>query len=99
MLSNNDLFYHLISKIEFLVQLKLLKGYKDSEYVNFSDRSYEAKMTIHIFYKLRGKSAIVIWIFNNYSPKWRWLVMAIYRAAKLGKYPSDTKVNSCFSIY
>ena len=42
-------------------------------------------------------------IFNNYSPKWRWLVVYIYRAAKRrGKYPTlatDTEVNSCFSIY
>ena len=28
-------------------------------------------------------------IFNNYSPKWRWLVVDIYRAAKQrGKYPT-----------
>ena len=42
-------------------------------------------------------------IVNNYSPKWRWLVVDIYRAAKRrGKYPTlatDTEVNSCFSIY
>ena len=42
-------------------------------------------------------------IFNNYSPKWRWLVVDIYRAAKRrGKYSTlatDTEVNSCFSIY
>ena len=42
-------------------------------------------------------------LVNNYSPKWRWLVVDIYRAAKRrGKYPSlttDTEVNSCFSIY
>ena len=42
-------------------------------------------------------------IFNNYSPKWRWVVVDIYRAAKRrGKYPTlatDTEVNSCFSIY
>ena len=42
-------------------------------------------------------------IFNNYSPKWRWLAVDIYRAAKRrGKYPAratDTEVNSCFSIY
>ena len=42
-------------------------------------------------------------LFNNYSPKWRWLVVDIYRAAKRrGKYPTlatDTEVNSCFSIY
>ena len=43
------------------------------------------------------------WIVNNYSPKWRWLAVDIYRAAKRrGKYPQlaiDTEVNSCFSIY
>ena len=42
-------------------------------------------------------------IINNYSPKWRWLVVDIYRAAKRrGKCPTlatDTEVNSCFSIY
>ena len=42
-------------------------------------------------------------IINNYSPKWRWLVVDIYRAAKRrGKYSTlatDTEVNSCFSIY
>ena len=43
------------------------------------------------------------WNFiNNYSPKWRWLTMDIYRAAtKRGKYwtlATDTEVNSCFSI-
>ena len=40
---------------------------------------------------------------NNYSAKWRWLVVDIYWAEKRrGKYPSlatDTEVNSCFSIY
>ena len=43
------------------------------------------------------------WLVNNYSPKWRWLAVDIYRAAKRrGKYPTlatDTEVNSCFSIY
>ena len=42
-------------------------------------------------------------IHNNYSPKWRRLVVTIYRAAKQrGKYPplaTDTEVNNCFSIY
>ena len=42
-------------------------------------------------------------IINNYSPKWRWLAVDIYRAAKLrGKYQllaTDTEVNNCFSIY
>ena len=42
-------------------------------------------------------------IINNYSPKWRWLVVDIYRAAKRrGKYSTlatDTELNSCFSIY
>ena len=44
-------------------------------------------------------------IYNNYSPKWRWLVVQrkIYRGAKgRDKYPplaTDTAVNNCFSIY
>ena len=42
-------------------------------------------------------------IINNYSPKWRWIVVDIYRAAKRrGKNPplfTDTEVNNCFSIY
>ena len=42
-------------------------------------------------------------IINHYSPKWSWLAVDIYRAAKRrGKYPTlatDTEVNSCFSIY
>ena len=41
-------------------------------------------------------------INNNYSPKWRWLVVVNYRAAKQwGKYPqlaTDTEVNNCFII-
>ena len=45
----------------------------------------------------------ILSIINNYSPKWRWLAVDIYRAAKRrGKYPAlatDTEVNSCFSIY
>ena len=48
-------------------------------------------------------SLVKLRIFNNYSPKWRWLAVDIYRAAKRrGKYQllaTDTEVNSCFSIY
>ena len=33
----------------------------------------------------------IIIIINNYSPKWRWIVVDICRA--------DTEVNNCFSIY
>ena len=52
---------------------------------------------------LRNVQSFENWgIFNNYSPKWRWLVVDIYRAAKRrGKYPTlatSTSVNSCFSI-
>ena len=42
-------------------------------------------------------------IIKNYSPKWRWLAVDIYRAAKRrGKYPplaTDTEVSNCFSIH
>ena len=53
---------------------------------------------------MQSLSCIVIGhIVNNYSLKWRWLAMDIYRAAKRrGKYPplvTDTEVNSCLSIY
>ena len=50
-----------------------------------------------------GNSAKICRINNNYSPKWRWVVVVIYRTAKQwGKYPrlaTDTEVNNCFSIY
>ena len=53
--------------------------------------------------RIRTTCRAVYTIINNYSPKWRWLVVDIYRAAKRrGKYPTlatDTEVNSCFSIY
>ena len=49
------------------------------------------------------KAVLRLRMFNNYSPKWRWLAVDIYRAAeRRGKYPTlatDTEVNSCFSIY
>ena len=44
-------------------------------------------------------------IVNNYSLKWRWLAVDIYRAAKQrGKYPTlatntDHEVNSCFVVF
>ena len=45
---------------------------------------------------------LTTYIYNNYAPKWRWLVLDIYRTAKQwGKYPrlaTDTEVNNCFSI-
>ena len=44
----------------------------------------------------------VLKIINNYSPKWRWIVVDIYRAIFYCKYPSlftDTEVNNCFSVY
>ena len=46
---------------------------------------------------------VILILYNNYSPKWRWLAVDIYRAAKQqGKYPTlatDTEVNSCFLKY
>ena len=46
---------------------------------------------------------VLAMVINNYSSKWRWLAVDIYRAAKRrGEYPplaTDTEVNSCFSIY
>ena len=68
----------------------------------------EFRTTKYGKYSIGFKGAI-IWnnlllnINNNYSPKWRWLVLDMYRTAKQwGKYPglaTDTEVNNCFSIY
>ena len=62
--------------------------------VNYTDLE---KLSHIIEHGLRG------FIVNNYSPKWRWIAVDIYRAAKRrGKYhplATDTEVNSCFSIY
>ena len=48
---------------------------------------------------VQNPRTIIIIIINNYSPKWRWLVVDIYRAAKRrGKYQplaTDTEVYSC----
>ena len=50
----------------------------------------------------------VVWlyhlkIFNNYSLKWRWIVVDIHRAAKrrglISTIFTDTEMNNCFSIY
>ena len=62
---------------------------------------------LDLFVDLRKMCGIQVYyplvIINNYSPKWRWLVVDIYRATKRrGKYPplaTDTEVNNCFSIY
>ena len=43
-------------------------------------------------------------IYNNYSPKWRWLVLDIYRGREAARQIStilatSTSVNNGFSIY
>ena len=71
---------------------------------NFWHSSFKRQKTFYFAFQARF-SLLDSWtsLFNNYSPKWRWLVVDIYRAAKRrGKYPTlatDTEVNSCFSIY
>ena len=61
------------------------------------------EIRVHLIRVNPGHIWLIKQIINNYSPKWRWLVVDIYRAAKRrGKYPTlatDTEVNSCFSIY
>ncbi len=71
-------------------------GAKDLANMENLHQNY-VEIAIHnVFYTL-------IALINNYSPKWRWLAVDIYRAAeRRGKYPTlatDTEVNSCFSIY
>ena len=57
----------------------------------------------HVTYLHQSHASENIWwnLINNYSPKWRWLTVDIYRGAKgRGKYwtlATDTEVNSCFS--
>ena len=67
--------------------------------------SFSWRIFGHVTCLDQSRASENIWwiIINNYSPKWRWLAVDIYRAAKRrGKYPplaTYTEVNSCFSIY
>ena len=58
------------------------------------------KTRTDLIQNLHKTMVCVICIINNYSPKWRWVVVDIYRATKRrGKYPplaTNTEVNSCF---
>ena len=59
--------------------------------VNEDTRACAVSLIVHL-------KSVISWLNKNYSPKWRWLVVDVYR----GKYPSlatDTEVNNCFSIY
>ena len=61
--------------------------------IELPDCDYESLLEMFSFMytdeaNLSGRNVVQV-IFNNYSPKWRWLVMDIYRAAKRrGKYQS-----------
>ena len=70
------------------------------------DRPYSASVRTYVLLSMYANVTSIILVYsiiNNYSPKWSWLAVDIYRAAKRrGKYPTlttDTEVNSCFSIY
>ena len=42
----------------------------------------------------------IIEVNNNYSPKWRWLVVIIYRRAKQrGKYPPPLATDTIVLVY
>ena len=79
-------------KMDVVVQVKREQGKKDDPLKMHTD--LPASVTC---------KQLLERIVNNYSPKWRWLAVDIYRAAKRrGKYPTlatDTEVNSCFSIH
>ena len=47
--------------------------------------------------KYEGVWMRTIVIINNYSPKWRWIV--VEAARKISSTFTDTEVNNCFSIY
>ena len=71
---------------------------------SYSDCVVYTKTNIHLSVgESGGYLPPLRWVINNYSLKWRWLAVDIYRAAKRrGKYlmlATDTEVNSCFSIY
>ena len=65
--------------------------------------SYHIVIVSTLYYNIKEKANIIacrykgkrVAIFNIYSPKWRWIVVDIYRAATF----TDTEVNNCFSIY
>ena len=66
-------------------------------YIGELNNFYFGKMTITC-------KDVIKQIVNNYSPKWRWIVEEIYRAAgEAAKYISttftDIEGNNCFSIY
>jgi len=53
--------------------------------------SFSRGIFTHVMRLDQSRASENIWwiIINSYSPKWRWIVMDIYRAAKRrGKYPS-----------
>ena len=73
------------------------------KYLSILSPQMEAIVFIILQIFFAGRSFENWGLFNNYSPKWRWLAVDIYRAMKRrGKYPTlatNTEVNSCFSIY
>ncbi|PFX12876.1 Polycystic kidney disease 2-like 1 protein [Stylophora pistillata] len=72
------------------------KNSSEDEIMRFIRRRSTRDLPIHLkigsFYQqLQNDKTGDIAIFNNYSPKWRWLVVDIYQAAKRrGKYPPLT---------
>ena len=79
---------------------QILKFYSPAPYAIL--RTWKTSL-MPIYHEMHSSVHKILYIFNNYSPKWRWLVVDIYRGAKWrGKYPTlatDTEVTSCFSIY
>lgn len=57
--------------------------------IGFNNTNDNTSLIITIIIRRRiAKITLVVAIINNYSPKWRGIVVYIYRAAKrLGKYP------------
>ena len=71
--------------------------------VDTTSGKYATRVRYEVIYGFYESFTPVHIIINNYSTKWRWLAVDIYRAAKRrGKYPTlatDTEVDSCFSVY
>ena len=78
------------SSFQITEKLELLLTEREGLYATWEDHKTELDQAYDLHVFLRDAKLIDTFtstqevIYNNYSPKWRWLVLDIYRAAKLG---------------
>ena len=79
------------SSFQIAEKLELLLTERESLYATWEDHKTELDQAYDLHVFLRDAKQIDTFtstqevIYNNYSPKWRWLVANIYIAAKLGE--------------